>query len=38
LDVKNIFLLGNLSETIYAQQRSGFVDQNHPKYAYKINK
>jgi hypothetical protein len=38
LDVKNAFLHGTLTETVYCQQPSGFVDSSHPNYVCRLNK
>ena len=38
LDVKNAFLHGNLSETVYCTQPSGFVDSTNPNLVCKLNK
>ena len=38
LDVKNAFLHGTLSETVYCSQPTGFVDSAHPSYVCKLNK
>lgn len=38
LDVKNAFLHGSLSETVYCQQPSGFEDPSHPSLACLLNK
>jgi len=32
LDVKNVFLHGTLSETVYCSQPAGFVDSSRPGY------
>jgi hypothetical protein len=37
LDVKNALLHGNLSETVYCAQPSGFVDPAHPSHVCKLN-
>jgi len=38
VDVKNAFLHGTLTETILAQQPSGFVDPPYPKHVCRLNK
>ena len=38
LDVNNAFLQGHLSENVYMQQPTGFVDQDHPSYVCKLQK
>jgi hypothetical protein len=36
--VKNAFLHGNLTETVYAQQPAEFLSSSHPDYVCKLNK
>jgi hypothetical protein len=38
LDVKNTFLHGTLSETVYCSQSIGFVDPVHPQLVCRLNK
>lgn len=38
LDVKNAFLHGTLSETVFAAQPTGFEDPTHPGYVCRLNK
>lgn len=38
LDVKNAFLHGDLSETIYCCQAVGFIDPSHPDHVCRLNK
>ena len=38
LDVKNAFLHGTLTETVYYEQPSGFVDSSRPNYVCKLNR
>ena len=38
LDVKNVFLHGTLSETVYCTQPAGFVDSNCPDMVCRLNK
>ncbi|CAN6244898.1 unnamed protein product [Urochloa humidicola] len=38
LDVKNAFLHGTLSETVYYAQPSGFEDTAHPNFVCRLNK
>ena len=38
LDVKNAFLHGTLSETVYCSQPAGFVDLSHPDMVFRPNK
>ena len=38
LDVKNVFLHGTLSETVYCSQLAGFVDSSRPDMVYRLNK
>jgi hypothetical protein len=36
--VKNVFLHGTLTDTVYCQQPSGFEDSAHPDYVCRLNK
>jgi hypothetical protein len=38
LDVKNTFLHGTLTETVYCTQLVGFVDPTHPDMVCKLNR
>jgi hypothetical protein len=38
LDVKNAFLHGTLTETVYCVQPAGFVDSSRPDYVCRLNK
>jgi hypothetical protein len=38
LDVKNAFLQGTLSETVYCDQPSGFKNTDHPDFVCRLNK
>nr|GFA72878.1 putative RNA-directed DNA polymerase [Tanacetum cinerariifolium] len=38
MDVKTVFLHGNLREEFYVSQPDGFVDQDNPNHVYKIKK
>nr|GFA09653.1 hypothetical protein [Tanacetum cinerariifolium] len=38
MDVKNMFLNGNLREEVYVSQSDGFVDQDNPNHVYKLKK
>ena len=38
LDVKNVFLHGTLSETVYCSQPAGFVDSGRPDMVCRLNK
>jgi len=38
LDVKNAFLHGTLSETVYCSQPTGFADSTHPTHVCRLNK
>nr|GEV66621.1 hypothetical protein [Tanacetum cinerariifolium] len=38
MDVKTVFLNGNLREEVYVSQPDGFVDQDNPNYVYKLKK
>nr|GEY55944.1 hypothetical protein [Tanacetum cinerariifolium] len=38
MDVKTVFLNGNLREEVYISQSDGFVDQDNPNHVYKLKK
>nr|GEX14876.1 reverse transcriptase domain-containing protein [Tanacetum cinerariifolium] len=38
MDVKTVFLNGNLREEVYFSQPDGFVDQDNPNHVYKLKK
>nr|GEZ46523.1 hypothetical protein [Tanacetum cinerariifolium] len=38
MDVKTVFLNGNMKEEVYVSQSDGFVDQNNPNHVYKLKK
>nr|GEZ08129.1 hypothetical protein [Tanacetum cinerariifolium] len=38
MDVKTVFLNGNLREEVYVSQPDGFVDQDNPSHVYKLKK
>nr|GFA79686.1 retrovirus-related Pol polyprotein from transposon TNT 1-94 [Tanacetum cinerariifolium] len=38
IDVKTVFLNGNLREEVYVSQSDGFVDQDNPNHVYKLKK
>jgi hypothetical protein len=37
LDVKNAFLHGTLTETVYCSQPTGFIDADRPNLVYRLN-
>jgi len=38
MDVKNVFLHGDLEEEVYMEQRPGYVDQTHPNLVCRLKK
>nr|GEX78684.1 hypothetical protein [Tanacetum cinerariifolium] len=38
MDIKTVFLNGELKEEVYVSQPKGFVNQNNPSYVYKLKK
>nr|GFB46176.1 putative Gag-Pol polyprotein [Tanacetum cinerariifolium] len=38
MDVKTVFLNGNLWEEVYVSQLDGFVDPDNPNHVYKLKK
>nr|GEV12039.1 retrovirus-related Pol polyprotein from transposon TNT 1-94 [Tanacetum cinerariifolium] len=38
MDLKTVFLNGNLREEVYVSQSDGFVDQDNPNHVYKLKK